>query len=268
MALREEHLSLKIHHKNILKNNKYYTILYTIQQMGKESFYIMSNQLSESKLWESITAVASSIMTNLLYNFISNDSYVVQPDGTQYIISSDTNNMKNNASAFVFTILIFFTLWGILLIAIHICPIISKQLKYKKIKFHSRSDLINELNTAKEQTLFLKDIFYNEQNIILNMDIAVLQMRTLASTVSSLHAKFIPHNKQQKKHMRDNFRHPTHSAIFNINGSISKYEFISLIRILEKMTYNMSLHTYGDELLNKDCKEMLKMLEDLKNLAI
>lgn len=134
------------------------------------------------------------------------------------------------------------------------------------MNFHSRSELINEINAAKEQTILLKDTFYDERSITSNTDIAIIQIRSLASTISSLHEKFIPHNKQQQKHMRDNFRNSNHSSIFNINYSISEYEFQSLIRTLKKMTINISVLTDGNDLMKKDCEEMKDMLNDLENL--
>lgn len=62
----------------------------------KDFLYIMTNQLSESKLWKAITAVASGIITNLLCNILSHNSYIIRPSGDQYIVIPDDSNVKND----------------------------------------------------------------------------------------------------------------------------------------------------------------------------
>lgn len=227
----------------------------------------MANQLSETKIWKAITAVASSIMTNLLCNFVSNESYVLRFDGAQYVITSDADSMRNNAVSFIGILLLFFILWGCLLIMIQIATKLTRQLKYRKMKFHSRNDLMTTVNEAKKTAIDLMKIYFDEQDLESNMDVAVLQFRTLAGIVSSLHVKFVPYNKQRKKHMKDNFRQHDHSSILNITRGVSNYEFLSLIQLLQKMAHNMSLHTNDNQLMQKDCLEMLKMLKDLECLA-
>lgn len=227
----------------------------------------MTNQLSESKLWKAITAVASSIITNLLYSFLSHSSYVLQPEGGQYIIIPSDSNTKNNALSFICILLLFFVLWGILSTVIPISTKIIKKIRFKKMKFHSRDDLVNTITRTKEQAINLRELFCNEQYLISNFDLAKLQIRTLATIISTLHAKFIPHDQQRRLHMKDNFRNPDYSSIININNGISKYEFLALIELLEKMVHNVSSHTEGDDLMEQDCSQMSDMLEELKNLT-
>lgn len=228
----------------------------------------MTNQLSESKLWKAVTAVASSIMTSLLCNFLSHGSYIIQPNGTEYLIVSDDSNMKSDALTFIGILLLFFVLWGILSISIPISTKILKKVRFKKMKFHSRNDLVNTISMTKEQAINLKYLFYDEQYLISNIDLAKLQIRTLAVIISTLHAKFIPHNQQRRLHMKDNFRHPDHSSIISINSGVSKYEFLTLIELLQKMVHNVTLHTTEDNLIQQDCIQMSTMLNDLKDLAV
>ena len=227
----------------------------------------MTNQLSESKLWKAVTAVASSIMTSLLCNFLSHGSYIIQPNGTQYLIVSDDSNMKSDALTFVGILLLFFVLWGILSVTIPISTKILKKVRFKKMKFYSRNDLVNTISTTKEQAINLEKFFYDEQYLVSNIDLAKLQIRTLAVIISALHAKFVPHNQQRKLHMKDNFRHPDHSSIININSGVSKYEFLALVELLQKMVHNVALHTNEDNLIQQDCIQMSAMLKDLKDLA-
>ncbi|MBD5552676.1 MAG: hypothetical protein HDQ96_16170 [Lachnospiraceae bacterium] len=227
----------------------------------------MTNQLSESKLWKAITAVASSIITNLLCSSLSHNSYIIQPNETQYIVISDNSNIKSNTLLFVGILLLFFALWGILSAAIPISTKLFKNIRFKKMKFHSRKDLVNTISLTKEQALNLKDIFYDEQYLTSNINFAKLKIRELSVIISTLHATFIPHNQQRKLHMKDNFRYPEHSSIININSSVSKYEFGALIELLQKMVNNVSLYANSDSLMEQDCLQMSAMLKDLNDLV-
>lgn len=227
----------------------------------------MSNQLSESKLWKAVTAVASSIMTNLLCSFLSHSSYIIQPNGAQYTIISDDSNMKSNAFSFVCILLLFFALWGILSAAIPVSVKIIKKVRFKKMKFHSRTDLVNTISLTKEQAINLNSLFCDEQYLAANIDFAKLQVRTLAVIITTLHVKFVPPNQQRKLHIKDNFRNPDYSSIININSGISKYEFLALVELLEKMVNNITRYTNEDKLMQQDCIQMSTMLNELKDLA-
>lgn len=226
----------------------------------------MTNQLSESKLWKAATAIASSIITNLLCTLLSYDSYIIQPNGEQFLIIPDENNMKSNILLFIGTLLLFFSLWAALSAIIPISIKLFKNIHFKRMKFHSRKDLVNTISSIKEQVINLKELFYDEQDLASNIGLAKLRIRTLAVIITTLHAAFIPHNRQRKLHMKDNFRHPNHSSIVNINCGISTYEFIALIELLQKMVKNIASYANDDNLMKQDCSQMSKMLNDLNNL--
>lgn len=233
----------------------------------KGALYKMTNKLSESKLWKAITAVASSIMTSLLYDLLSRTSYVMQKDGARYILTPDDSTAKNTILSIVIIVLLFFFLWGIFTATIQIGVKISRQLRFKEIEHISGKDLVKALNTAKANTLLLKKGFYDEQSNILNINFVVLHLTELAIIVSSLHAMFVPHNRQRKANIKDYFRQPNRSTIIGITNGVSKYEFMALIELLYKMTNDISSCSLQDELMTKDCSEMLAMLNELKEIA-
>lgn len=227
----------------------------------------MKNQMSESKLWKAITAVASGIMTSLLYDLVSQTSYILRPEGNQYVIIADDSNMKNTTFAVISILLLFFSLWGVFTIIIQSASKLSKQLSFKKMEHISGNALVNAIDRAKEQTIYLKSSFNNESFSISDSTLAKLQLRNLAAIITSLHVKFVPHNLYRKNHMKYNFRQPDHSTIINISNSVSKYEFLSLIELLYDLVSNASLHTNGDKLMIKDCKEILTMLKELEEVT-
>lgn len=227
----------------------------------------MKSQISESKLWKAITAVASGIMTSLLHDLVSQTSYILRSEGMHYVIVANDSNMKNTTFTIVSIFLLFFTLWGIFTLIIQIASRLSKQLSFKKMEHISGNTLVNTIDKAKEQTIYLKNRFNNESLNISVATLAKLQLRNLALIITSLHVKFVPHNLYRKDHMKYNFRHPDHSTIINISNGVSKYEFISLIELLYDLVNTASLHTNEDKLMIKDCEEILKMLNELKEIA-
>ena len=227
----------------------------------------MKNQKNESELWKSITAVASGIMTSLLYDLVSQTSYILRQEGIQYVIVADDSNMKNTTFTIISIFLLFFSLWGIFTIIIQIVSRLSKQLRFKNMEHINGNILVNTIDRAKEQTISLKNRFNNESFNISDATLAKLQLRDLAAITTSLHVKFVPHNLYRKAHMKYNFRQPEHSTIISISNSVSKYEFLSLIELLYGLVNSASLHANGDKLMIKDCKEISSMLNDLKEVA-
>lgn len=246
----------------------YITINLALKCFRKERYSLeMKNQISESKLWKAITAVASGIMTSLLYDLVSQTSYILRPEGMQYVLIADDNNVKNTTFAVISILLLFFCLWGVFTIIIQTASKFSKQLSFKKMEHISGNALVNAIDRAKEQTIYLKSSFNNESFGISDSTLAKLQLRNLAVIITALHVKFVPHNLYRKNHMKYNFRQPDHSTIINISNSISKYEFLSLIELLYDLVNSASLHTNGDKLMIKDCNEILTMLNELKKVV-
>lgn len=228
----------------------------------------MKNQLFDSKLWKAITAVASGIMTSLLYDLLSSPSYVLHQEGVNYILTPDGNNAKSTFFSIIFILLLFLFLWGVFTAIILIGSKISKQLRFREPEYVNGKKLVATISEAKKKMLLLKDIYFcHEHGNITNIDFISLHLTELATIICSLHKNFIPCNKYRKSHMKDYFRHPDYSSIINITDSVSKYELLALIELLNKMVEIISSYNLEDELIDQDCGEMKTMLKDLKDVA-
>ena len=223
----------------------------------------MTHQLFESKLWKAITAVASGIMTSLLYDLFSQTSYVLQQEGTQYILRQSNNDVRSVLLTALSVFLMFFIIWIIFIFIIQIGVKISKQLKFHKIERIHRDKLVNIYINAKNQTIQLKKKFDNEPNA----NSAKLQLRELASIIIPLHTCFCPHNLRMKVHIKDYFRNPKHDTFLNVINMVSKYEFLSLIELLNEILKNFNFYSNDDELMKNDCKNIAKLIDDLKNVV-
>lgn len=220
----------------------------------------------EGKLRGAITALTSSILTSLIYDTISNTSYVLQTSEKQYTLTSTGNSFWENI---VFILLVFSIIWIIISIIIPIGLRLKEQVSYRKINQPTRKTLVSTFNQSKEIAASLRPVFMNEIGVALDLDMAKLYTKDLAKVITALHKNFKPHNQKIQKHIVDHFRKPAHSSIFNINSGISDYEFFALIAMLKKMVENVQNCATGtkEELFLKDCKEMLNYLKELEKIS-
>lgn len=227
----------------------------------------MTHQVFESKLWQAITAVASGIVTSLLYDLVSHSTYVIQQVNSQYVLMPDSSNTKGTLLSVCGIFVLFFSIWGIIIFIIQIGTKVSKQLSFKNIQKISGRKLVFEYTKAKQQTIDLNNNFYTKSKGVSNISYIKLHLRDLSVIIVSLHAHFYPHNTLQKAHMKHYFRKPDHSTIISINNTISKYEFLTLIELLYLMVSQASLYARGNILMTCDCEEMFQMLKELKSIA-
>lgn len=229
----------------------------------------MINKTSDSKLWASIAAVASGIITNLLYDLVSHTSYILLRQNSQYMIIPDNNNTKNTVFSIIIIILLFLFLWFSLIGIIQGLARIHRQFNFRKLEPLSQNKAVYVINTAKEQTFILLKTLYTNQNqeIVSFENLAKLQCKNLADIIITLHRTFSPGSYNKTQHIKDYFRRTSHSSIINSITGISKYELCALIEILRKIVNEISPKLDVDNLLKKDCDEMLKMLEDLQTVT-
>lgn len=227
----------------------------------------MTNQVFESKLWQAITAVASGIITSLLYDLVSHSSYIIQPKGSHYMLISDNNDTARTFLTICSIFILFFSIWVIITLLIQISSNISKHLVFKKMKNISGYKLANEYAKAKEQTFNLNNNFFYKAKSISDITYIKLHLRDLSIIITSLHVHFYPHNLYQRSHIKHYFRKPEHTTIINIGNTISQYEFQALIELLKKMVEQASSYASEDILIAHDCKEMSWMLNDLTTIT-
>lgn len=228
----------------------------------------MNNQLYESKLWEAITAIASGIMTSLLYDLVSQTSYVIVQEGAHYVIVSSSDNTPNTVLAFFIILLLFFSLWGILNLIVCIGVKTFRQLKFKKRKRIDGRSLLEIFNNAKEQTTTLINVLENEKNLITCKNSATLHIRDLAVIITSLHDKFCKRNLHGKAYAKNYFRCPKHASIVTISEGISRYEFLSLLGILDKLVRDITTYAENDELMLQDCNELSVLLSEITVIGL
>lgn len=221
----------------------------------------MENSKSLKKsMQNSMGAIASSILTDIICSSLANDSYILKIIDLQptFIPVNENRPIKIGI-----ILLIFSVSWIMISVIIPLIVKFIKRFQFKKIIRHSPKYIASQFELRKKETLNLEKIFFNKDNTF-NYNTALLNTKDLAIIITDIHKNFCPHNKQLKMLMKHNFRNHNHSTIINIANKISDYEFYSLINLLEKMVNSIFLLTTQNSLLKKDCLEMQGMLNELK----
>lgn len=217
----------------------------------------------ETKLWNAISVLTSGVLTSLIYEAISESSYVLEIEGKQYVFTSTGIGFWG---ALGIILVVFLFLWAVISKLIPLLLRLKRRFSYDKIKRINVKELIKTIDNVKESITILYPILCAENKAEFDLVFARLHNRQLAKTILLLHRKFLPSNKKMRKTIKGYFRNADHSSVITIDKKISSYEFLSIIVLLREMVKSIKETDCTDELLEKDCIEMEKALDELDKL--
>lgn len=218
----------------------------------------------ENNLWKASFPLVSGVLTSLIYEKLSSPSYMLDVHGEQFLFTSTETKFWRTV---VFIIVTFLLIWAVIFAVIWLIQCLRKRFSYDKIKRVNAKDLVNTLDAAKVSVVELYPVLCNESGDASCTYLVKLHGRDLARIILLLHGKFLPHNQKMRRTIENYFRNPNHSSIITIDRSISGYEFSSMITILKKMVSTVESTARDDKLLEKDCNEMKKNLDELFELS-
>lgn len=222
-------------------------------------------KLFENILWGQISALTSGVLTSLLYELLSGSSYKFDIEGKQYeIVSTGMDTWL----AFGLVLLTFFCLWAIFSWFLPWFSRIRKRFVYGKVKKTTAKELIRVLDETKQTTKELYPFFIHQDSDSIQEELIVLHSRELAMTISLLHRKFLPQNKRLRQRVEQYFRHSEHATFTTITKKISAYELAAEIGLLKSMVAQLKMLAGKDILLDRDCAEMAKKLNDLEKMKV
>ena len=216
----------------------------------------------ETKLWNAISALTSGVLTSLLYDSLSDSSYVLEVEGVQYVITSNGLNFWGATFSIFAT---FISLWVVISILIPFILRMKKRFSYKKIKRVKIKEMVRAFEIAKEEVVRLYPIFFPEDPQGCDSELLKLHNRDLAKIILLLQNKFNPPNTKLRARVVNCFRNPEHTSFFTIHRRLSAYEFRAIVAVLQRMVDCVS-SVDNDDLLSKDCNQMKEALKNLDNL--
>lgn len=223
----------------------------------------MLNLKIENKIINATSAVASGILTELIYSELSNSYYEKQiiNDVETFIEINQTPFWKK----FIFILLVFLTIWILI-------SIIIPRTAYLVKSFHRKR---KPTYNTKEMTIIFNKILENIQNISFALNnncsrisLEILYFDEIATSINRLYAIFCSTNLIQKRTVKIVFRDSSSAAIKD--NQISKVEFYYLLCIMDKLLNEYTKTKPNDENLAKifetDITALQDKLEELKEI--
>ncbi len=213
------------------------------------------------EILKGISPLVSGVLTSLIYDTVSNTTYVLHMDGQEYILNTIEEGLWIKP---IGILILYFLLWGLFS---KIIPWIGKYLSrfsYRRAGKSSPRELLCALNAAKVSIERLYPVLCGEKA---GSSLAKIHVRELANTVAILHKKFVPHSTKGSKDLNKCFRNNLHASIFLAEKKVSAYELSAVVSLLKDMVDAVEKLASEDPLLQRDCDEMKSCLNHLEELS-
>lgn len=199
-----------------------------------------------------LLALASSVLTDLLYGELSNARYegcLIDEKITLEQINSIDFWTRLGAIG-----LLFFATWTILFIFRWFFPKLINRVKYRNKKNYTRSKVYGDFITVKEILIETADkVDVEPERIVLYTD-------KIGDAIVRLHDTFCPQKQKLKRVVKASFRTGT---MTDFGQRISPYEYLATIDMANKLLRCLEAAN-NDIMLQSDCKGLCNQIEDLK----
>lgn len=208
-----------------------------------------------SRISGGLFAVASSILTNIIYDELSGICYEVSSTGDRVFLVQVSEFTFMQKMGFIGVT--FFAIWFVILAVWLFLPKAISQIRYKNIRTYSRKQIVSSYREAKKYIIKIKDSSNISNDIILYTD-------DIAIAVNTLHKVFCPTKKSLKRIVNSVFR--TGATIFDMGQLISPYEYSAVIESADKVLRCLSQYS-SSEMLQKDCTKLKQEIIELKEIV-
>lgn len=202
-----------------------------------------------------LLALASSVLTDLIYGELSNVSYEVR------FIDGITLVEQTNELSFGIRLLaigaVFFTIWTFLFIVRWCFPQLIKRMTYRNKQNYTKRDVYLNYVSAKS---ILAETMRNTQTESLT---AIFYSKEIESAVTLLYNTFCPSKKRLCRVVKATFRTGT---VGDFEQRISPYEYLAVINVAENLLMTLKCAN-KDSMLQEDCKMLYRQLEQLKKVG-
>lgn len=187
--------------------------------------------LSQEALSSSVSAFASTILTSLIYDIISESSFEITEisdlEGYHYTVTEISR--FNPLSQIVITVSLFIVSLFVIRIALpKIVSMISANV-YKRTNFVSYKAIVARYDRICQRMIYI----YNDLQKFVDANACVLYQKDVADMINELYKLFCDKSGMQKTAVKYAFRQG--GSINDIGSFISYYEFNKRMKILDDM---------------------------------
>ena len=211
------------------------------------------------KTWGALSAIASSILTSIIYDEFSSPGYEA--------ICSNGKLQLNQIEEYGFwgkcllIILIFLLFWTVISLVIPFAHYVLKRFRYRNKRQLRKADILEAYQSSKKDILRLV-----EKGLLLDgtccNDMKMLYTEEISLIVIRLYKTFCPGKKLLAHLVKSTFR--TGETVYEIGRYISPFEYNELICTVEKL-----LGLFADshnKMLKSDYSNLQKQLNELKQI--
>lgn len=203
-----------------------------------------------------LLALASSVLTDLLYGELSNARYEGQLIGEK--ISLVQINSFGFWTRFFAIGFLFFATWIILFIFRWFFPKLINRVKYRNKKSYTKSKVYVDFMTAKNI------LIETANKIDAEPDHVILYTEKIGGAIVQLHDTFCPQKQMLKRVVRASFRTET---ITDFGQRISPYEYLAAVDMASRLLRHLET-TSDDAMLHANCQSLCHQLEELRAILI
>ena len=207
------------------------------------------------KLWMAISAVASGILTSLLYDQLANSHFeIIMQEGKTLLVP-----VSNRTFAFQFAIIsgIFLISWLIISMIIPFAIYMFERISYKRVQYLRPNEVITSFRKIKKEVIYISE----KLNRINQSDVVILYAEDIVSLILRLYKTFYTENRQLRMPVTSIFR--MENTLVNVGREISPYDYNALLKVLNQLLRLVN-QSRNSEILQRDYIKSKKLLSELK----
>lgn len=235
---------------------------FSLPCLPKEGMTMRRIKLSEKKIWTALSAVASSVLTDAIYDEFSEISYELQTVG-QKVIFVPRDTLAFGEKALIIGSL-FIVIWAVISLIMRGIDTLIDRLRFRNKKSFGADRIVADYNAARSIVLEVSNFFNhaNELSTITQNDILV-RTGEFVTAINILHRSFCPETKRQSKVVKSTFR--TGSELCDVGKRITPYEYEAVVNIAGDV---LELWQAIDDIpmVASDCEMINAAINDLKNV--
>lgn len=212
------------------------------------------------KTWGALSAIASSILTSIIYDEFSSPGYeVVYSNGKLQLNQIEEYGFWGKCLIILFIFLLF---WTVISLVIPLAHYMLKRFRCRNKRQLRKSDILEAYQSCKKDILRLVEKGLLLEGTCCN-DMKMLYTEEISLIVIRLYKAFCPGKKPLDHLVKSTFR--TGKTVYEINRFISPFEYNELICTVEKL---LGLFAgSNDKILKSDYSNLQKQVDELKQIT-
>lgn len=211
------------------------------------------------KLWSEISAIVSSILTNLIYEELTSTEFELITTGEKNLVVQLNDGEFGKRIAVILGI--FFCLWFAIYVFVPVFLELVDRVRCHNMKGFKKSKVVSIFERMRKKVIEVSAQF---STLSAETSFVLLYSSEIAQIINSMYITFCPRTKHLNKIVKSSFRGG--ATVYDIGRYISPYEFDALLNELEKLV-EVLLASSDSSVLLVDSMALKEEISELKNVT-